>query len=101
MNTSFPPLTVPWSQIQSYLIILKTHDSQIAKLISLKEEDLLEVDIVEAKITKVLIQMHDTIGKILKENNIILRESEHSNNKIDIIIREVLKLQNKFVSHKR
>jgi low affinity Fe/Cu permease len=42
--------------------------------------------------------MHDTVVKILKESNIILSDSKKSNNDMEVIIREVLKLQNKFVS---
>jgi hypothetical protein len=56
------------------------------------------VPIVEAKITKVIIQMHETVVKILSENNIIQSESENSRNKMEIIIRQVLKLQDTFVS---
>ncbi len=42
--------------------------------------------------------MHDTVVKILKQNNIILNESEKSKTKVEIIIKEVLKLQETFVS---
>ena len=42
--------------------------------------------------------MHDTVVKILGENSIIESESDKSKNKIEIIIREVLKLQDTFVS---
>ena len=42
--------------------------------------------------------MHDTVVKILGENKIIESESDKSKNKIEIIIKEVLKLQDTFVS---
>jgi hypothetical protein len=50
---------------------LKTHDTQIAKLTSLKDEGVLEASIVENKITVAIIQMHDNVVKILNENSII------------------------------
>ena len=62
---------MPWSQIQPYLAFLKNHDTQIAKLLSLKDEDFLSVSEVEVKITKALVQMHETITKVLRDNNII------------------------------
>ena len=52
------------------------------------------MSIVEAKITKVIVQMHDTVVKILTENNIM---RDNSKDKMEIIIREVLKLQDTFV----
>ena len=42
--------------------------------------------------------MHETVDKILKQNNIILSENDNSKDKMEIIIREVLKIQNTFVS---
>jgi hypothetical protein len=50
---------------------MKTHDAQIAKLISLKDDGVLEVPIVETKITMAIIQMHDAVVKILNENSIV------------------------------
>ena len=43
-------------------------------------------------ITKGIVQMHEYITKLLKDNNIIKSENENSKNKTEIIIREVLKL---------
>jgi hemerythrin len=42
--------------------------------------------------------MHDTVVKILNDNGIILSESEKSKNKMEVIVREVLKLHDTFVS---
>ena len=71
MNQSSAANSVPWTHIQIYLAFLKNHDAQIAKLVSLKDDDLLDVSEVEIKVTKVLVQMHDTVSKILRERNII------------------------------
>ena len=48
--------------------------------------------------TKAIIEMHDVVSKILHENSIIKSDSEMSKNKMEIIVREVLKLQDTFVS---
>lgn len=61
MNSAVPPKSLTWSLIQSYLTFLKNHENQIAKLISLKDDGILELPIVETKITGVIIQMHDTV----------------------------------------
>ena len=71
MNASAPAKSLTWSLIQPYLTFLKTHDTQIAKLTSLKDEGVLDVSEVEVKITKLLVQMHDTVVKILNDNSII------------------------------
>ena len=42
--------------------------------------------------------MHDTVTKLLKQNNIINSDGDQSKDKIEIIIKEVLKLQNTFVT---
>jgi hypothetical protein len=98
MDSSAPAKSLTWSLIQPYLTFLKTHDAQIAKLISLKDEGILEVSIVETKISMAIIQMHDAVVKILNENSIIKSESEKSKIKMEFIFREVLKLQDTFVT---
>ncbi len=62
---------LPWAQIQIYIGILKTHETTIQELVNLKDKGVLEVDIVENKITKSLLQFIDDITKILRNNNII------------------------------
>ena len=71
MNSSSPAKSLTWSLIQPYLTFLKTYEAQIAKLISLKDDGILEVSIIETKLTSAIIQMHDTVSKILNENSII------------------------------
>ena len=77
---------------------MKTHETQVSKLVSLKDDGFLDVTEVEMKITKALVQMHETISKLLKDNNVIVSESEKSKKQMEMIIREVLKLQNTFVT---
>ncbi len=63
--------SIPWPQIQTYLPFLKTHDTQLAMLIKLKEDNLLGVPEVSQSITKALLQMQETVTKLLSDNNII------------------------------
>jgi hemerythrin len=42
--------------------------------------------------------MHENVVNILNENSIIYSETEKSKNKMEIMVREVLKLQYTFVS---
>ena len=67
-------------------------------LTKLKDDGILDVNEVENKITKTLLQFIEAINKILRDSNVILSESEKSKTKMEIVVREVLKLQNTFVS---
>jgi hypothetical protein len=97
MNSS-SATSLPWSQIQTYLTLLRTHDTQISMLTKLKDDGILELNLVENKITKTLLEFIDAINKILRDSNVIQSENEKSKNKMKIVVREVLKLQNTFVS---
>ena len=77
---------------------MKTHDTQISSLINLKDGGLLGVPELSQSITRALVQMHETVSKLLKDNNIISIQNEKSTIKMEVIIREVLKLQHTFVS---
>ena len=67
-------------------------------IIKLKDDGILDVNEVEIKITKNLLQFIEAINKILRDSNVIQSENEKSKNKMEIVVREVLKLQNTFVS---
>jgi superoxide dismutase len=67
-------------------------------VIELKENGKLNFPAAEESITLSIIEMHDYVVKILRENSIIERDNDKLKNKIEIIIRQVLKLQNTFVS---
>ncbi len=77
---------------------MKTYEGQIAQLISLKDEGVLEESAIETKITFIIIEIHDTVTRLLNENSIIKSESDKSKNALQIVIREVLKLQDTFLS---
>ena len=63
--------TLPWGQIQTYLSLLKSHDTQLSMIVKLKDDGILDVGEVETKISKILIQFIDVITKILKDYNLI------------------------------
>ena len=64
-------VSVPLSQIEAYLTFLKNHDTQLSMLTKLKDDSLLDVAEYEVKLTWALLLMHETVDKLLKENNII------------------------------
>ncbi len=64
----------------------------------MKSQGILKVEIAEESITNTIIQLTDDITKILRNNKIILNESAQSNKKMEILVKEVLKLQSSFVS---
>lgn len=64
----------------------------------LKDNGKLKVPAAEESMTQAIVEMHDTVVKLLGENSIIESDSEKSKNKIEKIIREVLKLQDTFIS---
>lgn len=66
-----PAKTLSWPLLQPYVSFLKLHDNQITQLINLKDQGVLDVSEIEVKITKLLVQMHDTVTKILNDNRII------------------------------
>jgi len=64
----------------------------------LKGQGILKLEVAEESITKTIIQLTDDITRILRNNKVILSESAQSNKKMEILVKEVLKLQNSFVS---
>ncbi len=64
-------VSVPLSQLETYLTFLKNHDTQLAMLTKLKDDALLDVSEYELKLTWALVQMHETVDKLLKDNNIL------------------------------
>ena len=64
-------VSVPLPQIEAYLTFLKNHDTQLSMLTKLKDDNLLDVAEYEVKLTWALLLMHETVDKLLKENNII------------------------------
>ena len=61
----------------TFLTFLKTHETDIASLVRQKDQGEVEVFEIEANITKVIVQMHDTVVKILNENKITEKENNH------------------------
>ena len=60
----------------------------------MKDDGILTVSETESKITNLLVQMHEETKIILEKNSIIQNEKS----RIEIVIREILKLNTTFVS---
>jgi hypothetical protein len=89
--------SLPWAHIQTYQGLLKNHDTQLSMIFKLKDDGILDQSEVETKVSKNLIQFNDSVTKTLRENNLISSESEKTKHKMEIIVKEVLKLQNTVV----
>ena len=63
--------SVPWDSIQKCITMMQSNLATIGRIITLKDEGLLEIPEVEIKVIKPMLQMHDLIHQILKDNNII------------------------------
>jgi hypothetical protein len=98
MNASAATKQLTWPLIQPYLAFLKTHQEDVESVLRLKENGKLKLPAAEESITQAIIEMHDFAVKMLRENSIIESDNEKLKNKIEIIIRQVLKLQTTFVS---
>ena len=95
--TSSLATSLPWADIEKYQASLKYHDNQLSMIIKLKDDGILDLSEVETKASKNLIQFNESVTKTLREKNLISSESEKSKHKMEIIMKEVLKLQNTVV----
>ena len=71
MNSSSISKQLTWPLIQPYLAFLKAHQDEVEMVTKLKEVGKLKVPAAEESMTQAIVEMHDTVVKILGENNII------------------------------
>ena len=71
MNSSSASKQLAWSVIQPYLTFLKSHQDEIEMVTKLKDISRLKLPAVEESLTQAIIDMHDTVVKILGDNKII------------------------------
>jgi hypothetical protein len=71
MNESSPLKSLSWPLIQPYLTFLKSHQDDIEMVTKLKENGKLKIPAAEESLTQAIVEMHDTVVKILGENKVI------------------------------
>ncbi len=71
MNASSTTKHLTWSLIQPYLTFLKKHLDETEMVTKLKDAGKLKVPAAEESMTQTIIEMHDTVIKILGDNNIV------------------------------
>jgi serine phosphatase RsbU (regulator of sigma subunit) len=72
---------------------LDNHKSQIANLIKLKDDGVLNVKDVENKTPICFFNMYQTVFKIVSENGLIKQEEEKSRDKIEFAMKTAVNLQ--------
>ena len=53
--------SVPWDSIQKYITAMQSNQATIGRIITLKDEGVLELPLVEAKCAGPMLQMHELI----------------------------------------
>jgi hypothetical protein len=71
MNSSSASIQLTWSVIKPYLTFLKSHQDEIEMVTKLKDAGKLKLPAAEESVTQVIVEMHDTVVKILGDNKII------------------------------
>ena len=97
MTDKLKAKSVPWDSIQKYIAGMQNNQAVIGRIITLKDDGVLELPLVEAKCAGPMLQMHELIHQILKDNNII-DEGEQERTKMEIMVSTVMKLQHTFLS---
>ena len=73
MEPQFEGKTVPWLQMEEYLNLF---NNKVHSYIKLKNSGEMKVQKVEAKLPKLLFELHGLLTKILKDNNILPNEDD-------------------------
>jgi hypothetical protein len=71
MISSSATKQLTWPLIQPYLTFLKTHQDEIDMIIKLKDVGKFKLPAAEESLTQAILEMHDTVLKLLRDNHII------------------------------
>ena len=66
---------------------------QIAGMIQLKDDGILQVKDLEDRIPNPIFQMYETVSKIVIENGIVKKEEEKARDKIEFAVKTAMNLQ--------
>jgi hypothetical protein len=89
MEDQFAGKIVPWSQMEEYL---ETHKKTIVAFLDLKDRKVMKVPDIEANLPNSFYQLHELITRILKNNNILGKEEDSKADKLELIVKTVLKI---------
>ena len=85
--------TVPWESIEAYIKSLEDHQKQVTKQVNLKGK--LNSTVIENSLTVEMYQMYELLTSILTSHGIIKMPEDDSKDKIELILKTALSLQNK------
>jgi hypothetical protein len=93
MKADIKNKTVPWPQLQAYSVFLDKHHISITRFMKLKDEGHLDVEDLERKTPLPILQMYDTVSKIVTDNGIVKQEEEKVRDKIEFAMKTAVNLQ--------
>ena len=76
MSVNLQGKSADWKLIEACLTVLNTEQNNIVKLVDLKINGTLDEKDLETKTIKPLYLIYEAIAKLLRDNNIIKKESE-------------------------
>ena len=87
--------TVPWESIEAYIKSLEDHQKQVTKQVNLKGK--LNSTVIENSLTVEMYQMYELLTSILTNHGIIKVLEDESKDKIELILKTALSLQNNLI----
>ncbi len=101
MSVNLQGKSAPWALIEACLAVLITEYNNMQYLITLKNNGTLDVNVLESSAIKPLHHIYEAISKLLRENNIIKKESQEEKAKIETVFGAIMKLQTTFITHNK
>ena len=86
---------VPWADLQAYLSL---HQVAISTFVDLQKHNLMDVAGIEARLPNSFLQLHGSITKILKDNDILPNEEEQKVDQLQLIVKTVMRLQSTLIT---
>ncbi len=86
---------VPWSYMEQYLA---THQRTIVAFQDLLKSSIMDIPQIEAMLPNSFMQLHQLIGKILKDNGILSEEEQSKVDEMSLIVKTVMKLQSTLIT---
>ena len=95
MEAQFVGKQVPWSHLEEYLSV---HKRAIISYLDLLEGKVMSKATIETLLPNSFWMLHQTVAKILQDNNISLDKEESKVDQLQFIVKTVMKLQSSLIS---
>ncbi len=94
MDAQFAGKKVPWSQLEEYLLV---HQRSINACLDLEKSGQSRA-LIEMLLPNSFWTIHQTVTKIIKDNNLSPKEEEAKVDQLQFIVKTVMKLQSSLIS---